>query len=269
MPSMVAMKLDLSGLQVVITRPEEQAQAWAKQLEALGATTIVTPMLAIQALSKSEDTQAITTTLLKLDEYQKALFVSQNAVNYACEWIDRYWPQLPQGLAFFAIGEATAQLLEKKLEHLGALVEAPQQAMNSEALLNLDALQRVAGEKIVIFRGVGGRTHLGKSLEARGALIDYCELYQRVIPDKFDENKISSLIDSQQAAVISVHSGETLENLCTRLSELQLRWAKQQTLLLPGERVAGIAKTLGFSKLIIAENATHESMIGALNDWRK
>ena len=48
-----------------------------------------------------------------------------------------------------------------------------------------------------------------------------------------------------------------------------LPWLQQQGLLVPGKRVAAQAESLNFKHIIIAENATHESMIGALHDWRQ
>ncbi|MGH1439921.1 MAG: uroporphyrinogen-III synthase [Cellvibrionaceae bacterium] len=262
-------KPNLSGLHILVTRPEAQALPWAAQLNALGARTVVQPMLAIEALTQDKDNQAIKNRLLNLDKYQKAIFVSQNAVEYGVEWIDEFWPQLPTRLAFFAVGETTAHLLSAKLEYLGASVCAAKHAMNSEALLELNELQDVKGDNILIFRGQGGRTHLGKSLEARSALVDYCELYARVLPKQIDTHKINTLCTSTLSTVVAVHSGETLHNLCEAVETTQLEWIKQQALLIPGDRVANIAKTLGFNTLIIAENATHESMIGALNDWRQ
>jgi uroporphyrinogen-III synthase len=44
---------------------------------------------------------------------------------------------------------------------------------------------------------------------------------------------------------------------------------QQTALLLPGLRVAEIAKDLAFKQIIVAENATHKGMIEALYDWRR
>ncbi len=264
---------DLSGIKILITRPLAQAEAWATELERLGATTVIQPFLAIEALNDKSSTQATNNLLLRLDEYQKAIFVSQNAVDYGIEWIDQFWPQLPIRLDFFAVGQSTAKHLENKLYYLGVSVEAPQHAMNSEALLALNSLKCIQGEKVIIFRGQGGREHLGKSLEARGALVDYCEVYQRILPEFIDREKIAELLaqahDEKQITVISAHSGETLKNMCTALDQHELNWIQQQALLIPGERVATIATQLGFKQIITAENATHESMIEALHDWRQ
>ncbi len=265
---------DFEGIHILITRPEAQAVIWAKQLHKLGAKVTLQPMLAIRPVEDDEAKQAIINNILHLDEYQKAIFVSQNAVECGIDWIDQYWPQLPAQINFLAVGSSTATLLSQKIDQLGGAdsghaINFPEQAMNSEALLALPILQAVDGEKVLIFRGCGGRTYLGKSLEARGALVDYCELYRRLIPDTIDSAKIIQFKESTQTPVTAVHSGETLHNLCTAIQASDLSWIKQQALLVPGERVAQIARDLAFKNIIIAENATHESMIEALHDWRK
>jgi uroporphyrinogen-III synthase len=261
--------LDLNGLHLLITRPEEQAITWANQLHSLGATTSLYPMLAIEAVTDTQATQAIVNKILRLDDYQKAIFVSQNAARYGAEWIDRYWPQLPQGLLLCAIGQTTANQLTHALCHLSVIVHSAQQAMNSETLLALPVFQNVRGEKILIFRGHGGRTHLAETLNARGASVDYCELYRRQMPSTVDHSPLQHYKQSTLLPVTVVHSGETLNNLCSAITNENLHWLQQQALLVPGQRVAEQARGLGFQHIISADNATHESMTEALHDWRK
>jgi len=263
----------LTGLHVLITRPSAQAKPWALQLEELGAKTSSQTMLEICPLISSEAKQSAKNTVMRLDEYQKVIFVSQNAVDFGVSEIDTYWPQLPADLSFFAVGSSTANLLADKLSELGGSINFPEQAMNSEALLALPALQKVLeGEKILIVRGRGGRTHLGDSLEARGALVDYCEIYERRAPETVDTKALATFKNTVLTPIVSVHSGETLNNLCdaiaTHTSQETLRWLQGTPLLLPGARVAQIAKDLAFTHTIVAENATNESMIEALYDWR-
>lgn len=264
--------MDLMGLNIWVTRPQAQALVWAQQLEQLGATTCCQPILGIAPLLDETSKQAIKQQILALDECQKAIFVSQNAVSFGAEWIDQYWPQLPMGLHIFAIGRATASLLEETLSDIDSTVIAPAQAMNSEALLERPELQDLQNEKILILRGKGGRGYLAQILKDRGARVSYCELYQRIIPTKIDLQIINQFRQSTETPVIAVHSGETLSNLCSVLSSTvkdDLPWFKQQALLVPGKRVADEAKQFGFQTIIIAENATHESMIEALYDWRQ
>jgi uroporphyrinogen-III synthase len=265
--------IDLSGLHILITRPSLQALPWASRLAVLGAKTSCQAMLEIRPLTDGASKQAVKNTVMSLDNYSKIVFVSQNAVSHGLAEIDNYWPQLPSNIDFFAVGASTAQFLADKLENFGASVNFPTHAMNSEALLALESLQNVARDKILIVRGCGGRTHLGHTLEARGALVDYCEVYERAIPATIDTKSLALFKQSSLLPVISVHSGETLNNLCkliqTHTNTATLHWMRQTALLLPGLRVAEIAKNLAFKQIIVAENATHEGMIEALYDWRR
>ena len=167
----------LQGLHLLVTRPTDQAHTWARQLRELGAMVTVQSMLEIEPLTDKESTARIASIIQRFDEFQKVIFISQNAVVHGVEWLSRCWPQLPRQVEFFAIGASTAV----SLEHRGVNVQSAGIAMNSEALLKLVAMQNIDGQKILIFRGRGGRTHLGDRLGKRGACVEYCELYRRCL----------------------------------------------------------------------------------------
>jgi uroporphyrinogen-III synthase len=261
----------LEHLHILITRPLAQAQPWAEQLQALGASVSLQPMMAITPLSDPASERAIINQILAFAEYQKAIFVSQNAVHYGLRWIDQYWPQLPIDVQFFAIGQATANALEQAIGEgaldAGYLSHSATSAMNSETLLAHPDLADVDGEKILIFRGKGGRTTLAEHLTTRGATVAYCELYERQKPSGL-QSLDKAYRSTQKQAVLAVHSGETLENVCSVLAPDELAWLQQQPVLLPGQRVATQAQAAGFKHIIVAENACHDSMINALSEWQ-
>lgn len=261
---------DLSGLRIVITRPLAQALPWAEQLRALGAQVECIPLLEIRPLADSEHQQAIKNCVLDLDRYQKVIFVSQNAVEYGCQWIDNYWPQLPVGVAFFAVGDTTARQLLARDFPVTDLALSQTGAMTSETLLQAPGLQQVAGERILIMRGQGGRPHMGVVLAERGAQVDYCELYQRCLP----EAAASSFAELLQAAgrdelpvVISLHSGEALENL-KMLSAVPQSVLNQCYFLLPSQRVLELARAAGLTRTQAAQNATDAAMLQGLMDLK-
>src|SRR5690606_2690658 len=145
--------------------------------------TVLAPLLELQPVTDDRQRQSIKNQVINFDLFQKAIFVSQNAVNFALDWLDEYWPQLPVGVEYFAVGETTARALQTHGLRVSALTAAETGAMNSETLLSEPELREVAGEKIIIFRGCGGRGHMGEILRERGAHVSYCELYQRHLPD--------------------------------------------------------------------------------------
>lgn len=256
---------------VVITRPKAQAEPWAAQLQARGFAAELLELLAICPLVGADQQRAIQNRVLDFDLYQKAIFVSQNAVRYGLEWLDKYWPQLPIGIEYFAVGAATARGLLNEGLAVEDLAQSESGSMTSEALLQSPALQQVAGEKIVIFRGLGGRGHLAEILRERGAQVDYCEVYQRQLPEAAP-GQLQLLLNKRQewqkyTNVMALHSGESLQNLQHLISQLPRDLAellRQSYLLVPSERVAQLAGQAGFAAVLCATNATDGAMTQAL-----
>src|SRR5690606_13169266 len=214
-------------------------------------------------------------------------FVSQNAVNFALAWLDDYWPQLPTGIEYFAVGETTARALQKYGLRVSALTATETGAMNSETLLREPELQQVAGEKIIIFRGCGGRGYMGEILRERGAHVSYCELYQRHLPESAKAQFAMASDDQSQheqqnpqVTLVALHSGESLQHYVEVLAQLAkdvqaselvgretVKKLQALPVLVPGARVADLARAAGFNKVIVAENATDKSMTAALGAY--
>ena len=255
----------LKGLKVVVTRPQQQAAELMSLLEQQGAIPIHLPMLEICPISEEEleRSQAIRQKVLDLDNYQHLIFVSTNAAQAGCYWIEQYWPQWPVQQTAYAIGKVTAGVLKE----YGCTVVSGAGAMNSEALLALPSLQKVDGEKVLIFRGVGGREFLANSLRERGAQVDYCEVYFRKRPE-YVESEVYSLFRDQQIDLLVITSGEGLENLCASVTADELEKIKANiSLIVPGERVAALAKEKGFTNILISLNATNEQVLDTASNW--
>ncbi len=255
---------------VVITRPAAQAKHWAEALTAAGFQSTTLNLLEIVPVNNEDQVRAVKNKILDFDLYQKAIFVSQNAVEFGMQWIEDYWPQVPTGIDFFAVGTTTAN----KLADYGVLVTdlavSANSGMTSEDLLRAPGLQQVEGEKIIIFRGCGGRGLMADELRKRGAWVDYCELYQRQLPARA-ETQLQALARQISAAeqqyLLSVHSGESLENLLQivpRLMPASQTALLDLPLLVPGQRIAAQAKAAGFSRIVCALNATDVAMTQAL-----
>ncbi|MDR7088529.1 uroporphyrinogen-III synthase [Cellvibrio fibrivorans] len=262
---------------VVISRPEAQAAVWHEQLQALGFNCARLNLLEIAPVVDDDKIRAIKNKILDFDLYQKVIFVSQNAVEYGMDWLEDYWPQLPMGIDYFAVGATTA----KKLASYGVAVQdlaaSASGGMTSEDLLSAEHLQDVDGEKILIFRGCGGRGHLAEELRKRGAWVDYCELYERGLPAAAEEHLQQLIVSSESSGaqvILSLHSGESLQNLSSVLAQLpsaqqeQTRgWMLSKLLLVPSQRIVAAAQAAGFQRIICAENATDNAMTAALLNY--
>jgi len=274
----------LQGVCVFNTRPDAQAEKWRQALQAAGAEVLRLPLMVIEPVTEAAAEQAIKDRILSLADYQHAIFVSQNAAFFGLQWLDQYWPQLPYRTRFYAVGSATAA----RLTDYGCQVIEPGNTMNSEALLALPSLQSLTHEKIMIFRGCGGRPLLADQLRERGAQVDYCELYHRVFPraEALERLMSPSTVDlsHSEGKVIALHSGEALQNWNQLLQDFvqaqEMNNNQQQlpynlehlrgiSLVVPGQRVAQLAQGLGFTRILIAENASDQAMLQALQAYIK
>ncbi|MFD1582272.1 uroporphyrinogen-III synthase [Microbulbifer halophilus] len=247
----------LAGKRILVTRPAQRAGTWCALLRDAGAAVDHIPMLAIEPIDSGAPLQTIKKRILDFDQFDRAIFVSQNAVEFGCDWLDTYWPQLPIGPRYYAIGAATARALDER----GIDCERGGDTMDSEALLSLPELQMIDGERALIFRGSGGRTLIGDTLRGRGARVDYCELYRRLLPPE----ALQQLQDySARADAIAVHSGETLANLAHCIERSGRTALFAIPLACPSERVAERARTLGFARPQAARNAGDSAMRAAL-----
>lgn len=236
-------------------------------IEAAGGEVWHQPVISINALSSSdhERLQSCKQRIMDLDLYQQVIFISTNAVKFGVDWIEQYWPQLPVGLEWHAIGAATAEAMTQTGL---SVTEQGSVAMNSEELLASASLQSIDGQKILVIRGVGGREHLAEQIQARGAIVDYVECYQRVVPE-LPEGELSALLSAHQINVISVNSGESLDNFCALLGQEKLSAYLSVAVLVPGERVAAVAREHGFTSVFIADNAGHAATLRALESLQK
>ena len=245
---------------VLVTRPAGQGEALCRLLAAAGFRPLQQPLLELQALPAL--TPAMRQCLLDLDGYQHVIFISANAVRFGLACIDDYWPQLPLGLNWYAIGATTAALLEER----GLAPLSPGREMTSEGLLARPELQQVAQQRVLIVKGEGGRDTLLRELTARGARVDELACYRRRCPD-LPAGELAATVAAAGVEFILLSSGEGLVNLLALLHENETTKFREMCLVVPSPRVARMAQEAGFSQVVTADNASDEAMLRALQEY--
>jgi uroporphyrinogen-III synthase len=134
--------------------------------------------------------------------------------------------------------------------------------VTSEDLLALTGLKQVEGKKIALFRGVGGRELLAETLRARGATVDYLELYHRHTPD-YSWDFVGDLIRDQRVNVVVVSSAQILDVLLHSLHQ-DVSQLDNIALIVPSERVRQQALDAGLTIVINAGGADEMSVIRSL-----
>lgn len=232
----------LAGRHIVVTRPAEQAGHLAAAIGRAGGNAVLFPVLAIHA---SSDPQALLDIAARLESFDLAVFVSPNAVKQALPRIlaQRPWPN---GLHVAVMGKAS----ERELARLGiAGVIAPQSRFDSEALLEMAEMQEMAGKRIIVFRGDGGRELLGDTLALRGAKVEYVACYRRDKP-ALDATPLLALWAQHQLDGIIVTSSEGLRNLCDIVGKPGQAALLGTPLFLPHARIVEQARLLGLQRAV-------------------
>jgi len=223
----------LAGVGVIVTRPVRQAAGLVRTLDGLGGRSIVWPAIVILP---PDDTTGLARAHAALHTYDLAIFVSANAVEFGAPDRARWPPALP----IYAPGRGTADAITDVGLPAAAL---PETTFDSDGLLALPALARVAGQRIVIFRGEGGRAQLGDTLRGRGAAVDYVTCYRRAAPST-DAAGLARAIESGAAHVLTLTSAEGLANLLRALEPHPAR-----------HRLAGLATFAAHPRIVEAARA--------------
>ncbi len=241
----------LAGLNIVVTRPRDQADGLAASLQARGANPVLLPLLEI---APAPDQAALQAFVQRVADYQLLIFISPNAVRYGMSALHH----IPHGVRVAAVGQGTAKALIKR--HIKQVI-VPSERFDSEGLLALPELQQVRGWRIAILRGDGGRELLGDTLASRGAQVEYVTCYQRSKPELDGQAWLAAQPDA-----IAVTSSEALTHLWQELGETAATLARTATLFVAHPRIAEIAQAQGWQQVVITA-AGDDGMCEGLVAW--
>ncbi|KAF1040323.1 MAG: Uroporphyrinogen-III synthase [Herbaspirillum frisingense] len=248
---------------VVVTRPRQQAQAFAARVEELGRRAEVFPLLAIEPV---EDVSALQGMLGRLSEFALVVFVSPNAIDAAFRFIAAWPRQVPIGI----VGEGSrVALREHGVDEHQAVIFGPQRAdkMDSEELLKSLPLDALRGKRALIVRGQTGRDFLSEALQEQGIAVDHVTAYRRLAPALDERNRAQLLALADHGADWVITSSEALRNLLdlARLAGGDERVVKlqRQRIFVSHHRIAQTAQSLGFCSVILTGSGD-ERLLAAL-----
>jgi uroporphyrinogen-III synthase len=220
--------LPLAGRRILVTRPEAQAEALCDAISAAGGQPLRFPLLDIVA---APDAMLVDGTAVKIAaQGALVIFVSPNAVRHG---LPHFLPW-PAAARAAAIGAGTARALSDA-DIPDVILPADHTHFDSEGLLALPelAMKTIAGRKILIVRGNGGRELLQEILHTRGAAVIPLTAYRRTAPAPerladLRKTLVTSPVDAltlssseMVASLAALFSGEgqlkVAENLCAYL----------------------------------------------------
>lgn len=251
----------LTGIGVLVTRPEHQAEHLCHLIEVEGGAAVRYPALSILPRT---DRAAVRAAIGPADRFDLVVFVSANAVRFGADILGER-----RDLPIAAIGQATAAAINAAGYRVSML---PAEGADSESLLAMPQLADLHGKRVLIVRGSGGRGLLLEEMAARGAQVQYAEVYTRepAHPPAERQSEVEQLWRQGGIAAYTGTSVELLEAL-VGIVTLRCRELMDSTLLVTGSRrVADAAGRLGLgSPVVIADSPEDTALVGALVRWRE
>lgn len=235
---------------MLVTRPRDQADGLAQAIVQAGGIPLLFPLLDIAPV---EDVAVLQRQVSHLARCDLVIFISPNAVKFGMAAIAA--SGLPLDMKVATVGQGSAKAL--RASGVSEVI-APAERFDSEGLLALPELQRIAGWRVMIFRGDGGRELLGDTLKARGAEVEYVACYRRGRP----QDNAGELLQAQPDA-ITVTSSEALGYLWQMLDTEALSVLRDTPLFVPHPRIAELARSQGWTEVHLT-GAGDEGLISAL-----
>lgn len=165
--------LPLDGLRVLLTRPAEQAAAWAAALERAGARVLRYPTIDV---TPPPSWEPLDEALRRLSEYHWIVFTSGAAARHT---MSRMPPSLDvrhmTRPRVAAVGRETARVLA---EHGVAVALVPEEQRQEGLAAALGELR--PGTRVLFPQAIGGREELRNALLARGCMVDVVPASQTV-----------------------------------------------------------------------------------------
>jgi uroporphyrinogen-III synthase len=243
----------------LVTRPAHQAETLAHKIEAAGGHAVLWPALEIRP---PRNALVLEHLAARMAHAEIVIFISPNAVEQAAAQVPA--PTWPHHLLLAAVGAGTARALRARTGRHADL--CPPEPYDSEGLLALPDLQSVAGRRILIVRGEGGRERLADTLRARGAAVEYAEVYRRACPEAAPAEARAALAGGK-VDIVTATSVEALHNLVQMAGDLAER-LRALPLVVVSERMRDEAQQLGFSMPVLtARAASDEALVETLLAW--
>jgi uroporphyrinogen-III synthase len=235
---------------ILNTRPQDRANELSEALRQAGYLVSELPLL---AFSPCVLTSAQHQIMQDIHADDVVIVVSPIAATFGLTWMAAHPSAVWQHVRWFAVGEATARVLQ----HAGLRVGIPERA-NSEGLLVLPEIQQLTPPtRVLVWRGEGGRELIQQTLLQRGVELRAIEFYRRSLPVQAQQ-MWQSITASAWPDVVLISSGEAWQHWC----ELAKDTAYQPIMLVYGEHLQQRLRPL--TRMIALPSLQPDAVVHAL-----
>ncbi len=285
----------LSGLKVMVTRPESQAGTLPVRLRNLGAFVINLPL--IKTLNKSPDIDAekISRAINNIDKYDYLIFTSVNGVRCFLEEIFSMGSDVRSfsDKKIISVGKVTSQELNKH----GIIPDLEPNEFSQAGITKTLKQKKIdlKNKRILFPQALKINSELPDFLVSSGARVENLAVYETVKPEEsiekmkevfrplfgsdslFGSKKVSKNIGLPEdfdfkSLIITFTSYSTVENFVSLAEDIQKGFIKSiidsgVKFASIGQKTAEYARNLGINCHIIARNISIDSLIEGIKEF--
>lgn len=249
----------LAGKRVVVTRAAEQAASLATELERLGATVLLLPVLSYEG---PQDPEPLDAALRRIADFDWLLVTSQNVVRFVEPGLARMGVDRTSLPRVAAVGSATAETARAA----GWPVEFVSSRFQGVALAE-ELGERVRGCRVLLPRSDRARGDLPEALRRAGAEVTQIVAYRTVAMD-LRTSKVGEEIRNGRADVITFASPSAFHAFCDALGPEEVqRLAAFTALAAIGPVTAEAIRAAGLPVQVQAEESTTGGLAQAIAEY--
>jgi len=248
----------LFGKRVLVTRPEDRDDDFARELLRAGAEPVLAPTIAI---TPPDDPAAAERATHDPAQYSWAVFTSANGVRVFFDYLDarRDDARVFGSAKIAAIGLKTSQALLKRNVYADAI---PHRYV-AEDLADLLIASSREGDSMLIYRAAGARDVLPDRLNAAGRRATVVAAYKTVIVlDPLFAQRV------ERSDIVTFTSASAVNGFVHNLGDAKTARAAcaHKTVACIGPVTAQAARDAGLTVGVIAEEYTVEGLVAALRE---
>lgn len=248
----------LFGKRILITRAREQASAFAARLEAAGAEVVEFPAIRIEP---PESWKPLDAAIVRLREYQWAIFTSANGVHFFWDRLQRAGRDVRDlfAITVCAIGPATAAALLDR----GIRADLVPAEFKAEGLLEAIGNERVHGARILLARAAEAREVLPEELTRRGAIVDVVPAY-RTVRNTDNADEVRGMLHDGKVHAVTFTSSSTVRHFLDLVGDEAAALLRGVVVASIGPITAETAALHGIVSHIVPDSYTIPALADAL-----
>tara|TARA_B110000014_G_C20082756_1_gene565995 strand:- start:46 stop:765 length:720 start_codon:yes stop_codon:yes gene_type:complete len=232
---------------ILITRQLEQSKKFSFLLKKRNIENFILPVINIKNVKPKER------DLKNLYNSDFIIFTSQNSVT---SLMTNLLPENLDGKKIAAIGNSTKKTLNDMKIHVDI---CPKSDFTSESLLREIKKNSIINKKILIVKGIGGRTYLHEELSKQNTVFNDLNIYERHLPKDINKFSYAKLKNITHVCITSI---DILNNFLSIYNILKLDTIENLIFVAGNKRIASeCKKNSPKNEVLISLNPSNEEML--------